>query len=61
MPKSIDTARFCLFRLQLQNLHRLGQNQLAVHALLGNIADHAIAGKKLVELLEAARAAVPML
>nr|DAM98148.1 MAG TPA: hypothetical protein [Caudoviricetes sp.] len=39
-------------RLDLQNLDCFRQDELAIDALLGNEANHAVTGKKLVELLE---------
>ena len=47
-----------LFRLQFKDLNRFGKNQLTVHSLLGDIADHAVSGKQFGKLLEGTGASV---
>ena len=58
MPSRRQHRPLGLFSLQFQNLDSLGQDELAIHALLGNIADHAVTCKQFVELLERASSAV---
>lgn len=38
--------------LQLQNLYGFGEDEFAVHALLGHIANHAVACEQFHKLLE---------
>lgn len=44
--------------LHLENLYSFRQYQLAVHTFLGDIANHAVSGIKLLEFLERANTSV---
>nr|DAK77228.1 MAG TPA: hypothetical protein [Caudoviricetes sp.] len=53
-----ELCRIKSVSLELQNLNRLRQNQLAIDTPLGHIANHAVACEQLVELFEGTGAAV---